>query len=159
MLRDRGWDLMTMAAAWAYPEEIDAVEEAFVEVPPAACSVGHQRGLLVADVRADPVFVPHPAAARGCHAVCSTPLLTSGGVLIGTIATYFTRPHRPTDRETRLVEFYARQAAEFIDNARLYREIREADRHKDEFLAMLAHELRNPLAPLTNALHLLRRTD
>ncbi len=32
----------------------------------------------------------------------------------------------------------------------------EADRRKDEFLAMLAHELRNPLAPVANALHLLR---
>jgi two-component system CheB/CheR fusion protein len=32
----------------------------------------------------------------------------------------------------------------------------EADRHKDEFLAMLAHELRNPLAPIGNAAQLLR---
>src|SRR5206468_200817 len=31
----------------------------------------------------------------------------------------------------------------------------EADRRKDEFLAMLAHELRNPLAPLRNAVHIL----
>ena len=29
--------------------------------------------------------------------------------------------------------------------------LREADRRKDEFLAMLAHELRNPLAPIRNA--------
>jgi PAS domain S-box-containing protein len=35
---------------------------------------------------------------------------------------------------------------------------READRRKDEFLAMLAHELRNPLAPIRNALEILRRT-
>jgi signal transduction histidine kinase len=34
--------------------------------------------------------------------------------------------------------------------------LREADRRKDEFLAMLAHELRNPLAPIRNALHLLK---
>jgi signal transduction histidine kinase len=34
--------------------------------------------------------------------------------------------------------------------------LREADRRKDEFLAMLAHELRNPLAPISNAVHLLR---
>jgi PAS domain S-box-containing protein len=34
--------------------------------------------------------------------------------------------------------------------------LREADRHKDEFLAMLAHELRNPLAPIRNAIHVLR---
>jgi PAS domain S-box-containing protein len=33
--------------------------------------------------------------------------------------------------------------------------LREADRRKDEFLALLAHELRNPLAPISNALHLL----
>jgi two-component system CheB/CheR fusion protein len=35
-------------------------------------------------------------------------------------------------------------------------ELALADRRKDEFLAMLAHELRNPMAPLTMALHLLR---
>src|SRR5262249_44685723 len=35
-------------------------------------------------------------------------------------------------------------------------ELAEADRQKDEFLAMLAHELRNPLAPLRNALHILK---
>jgi PAS domain S-box-containing protein len=35
-------------------------------------------------------------------------------------------------------------------------DLAEADRRKDEFLAMLAHELRNPLAPIRNALHLLR---
>ena len=34
--------------------------------------------------------------------------------------------------------------------------LREADRRKDEFLAMLAHELRNPLAPIRNAAHILR---
>jgi PAS domain S-box-containing protein len=36
--------------------------------------------------------------------------------------------------------------------------MREADRRKDEFLAMLAHELRNPLAPISNALQLVRLT-
>ncbi|MBA4016630.1 MAG: hybrid sensor histidine kinase/response regulator [Pirellula sp.] len=34
--------------------------------------------------------------------------------------------------------------------------LREADQRKDEFLAMLAHELRNPLAPIRNALHVLK---
>ncbi|MGZ3388952.1 MAG: PAS domain S-box protein, partial [Isosphaeraceae bacterium] len=35
-------------------------------------------------------------------------------------------------------------------------ELAEADRRKDEFLAMLGHELRNPIAPIRNALHLVR---
>jgi PAS domain S-box-containing protein len=43
-----------------------------------------------------------------------------------------------------------------VENARLYGELKEADRKKDEFLAMLAHELRNPLAPLRNATQILR---
>ena len=34
--------------------------------------------------------------------------------------------------------------------------LREADRHKNEFLAVLAHELRNPLAPIRNAVDILR---
>ena len=37
--------------------------------------------------------------------------------------------------------------------------LRNTDRQKDEFLAMLAHELRNPLAPVINALHLLKHSD
>ena len=39
------------------------------------------------------------------------------------------------------------------------RALREADRKKDEFLATLAHELRNPLAPIRNALEILKRPD
>jgi PAS domain S-box-containing protein len=43
-----------------------------------------------------------------------------------------------------------------IDNTKLYEGLRDADRRKDEFLAILAHELRNPLAPLRNGLQILR---
>ena len=49
----------------------------------------------------------------------------------------------------------ASRAAISLDNALLYRKIHEEDRRKNEFLAMLAHELRNPLAPISNAVHLL----
>lgn len=38
-------------------------------------------------------------------------------------------------------------------------ELRAADRQKDEFLAMLAHELRNPLAPVMNSLEILKRAE
>src|SRR6185312_9737927 len=49
----------------------------------------------------------------------------------------------------------ASRAAISLDNALLYRKIHEEDRRKNEFLAMLAHELRNPLAPISNAVHLM----
>ncbi|HVF63054.1 MAG TPA: PAS domain S-box protein [Casimicrobiaceae bacterium] len=42
------------------------------------------------------------------------------------------------------------------DLRRMSSELSEADRRKDEFLATLAHELRNPLAPMRNGLHILR---
>ena len=42
-----------------------------------------------------------------------------------------------------------------LENARFYAEVKDADRRKDEFLAMLAHELRNPLAPIRSGLDLL----
>ncbi len=47
-------------------------------------------------------------------------------------------------------------ATQHAELDRLYREARESDRRKDEFLAMLAHELRNPLAPIRNASKVLR---
>jgi signal transduction histidine kinase/CheY-like chemotaxis protein len=49
-----------------------------------------------------------------------------------------------------------RKAAAEAQN-RLLVALSEADRRKDEFLAMLAHELRNPLAPIRNSLHIMKR--
>ena len=45
---------------------------------------------------------------------------------------------------------------EVSERARAEDALKEADRRKDEFLAMLAHELRNPLAPILNAVQLMR---
>ncbi len=55
-----------------------------------------------------------------------------------------------------LADNLAGRAASAIDNCLLYEEIQSADRRKNEFLATLSHELRNPLAPLRSALHMLR---
>jgi len=54
-----------------------------------------------------------------------------------------------------LAEDLARRTAIAVENARFYQELKDADRRKTEFLAMLAHELRNPLVPIRNAVHLL----
>jgi signal transduction histidine kinase/DNA-binding response OmpR family regulator len=55
-----------------------------------------------------------------------------------------------------LADNLAGRAASALDNCLLYEEIQNADRRKNEFLATLSHELRNPLAPLRSALHMLR---
>jgi signal transduction histidine kinase/DNA-binding response OmpR family regulator len=63
------------------------------------------------------------------------------------------------DGQLRLAEDFAGRASIAIDNARLYENVREHDRRKDHFLAMLGHELRNPLAPIRNAVEILRHEE
>jgi signal transduction histidine kinase/ActR/RegA family two-component response regulator len=64
-----------------------------------------------------------------------------------------------TAAELVLAEDLARRIAMVVENAELYRELREADRHKDEFLAVLGHELRSPLAAIRQAMQILRLTE
>ncbi len=60
----------------------------------------------------------------------------------------------PADQS--LVEELSGRAAIALDNARMHQNIQEVDRRKDEFLAMLGHELRNPLTPIRNAVEVMR---
>ena len=53
----------------------------------------------------------------------------------------------------------AGRASVLLDNASLYKEVRDADGRKNEFLAMLGHELRNPMAPIRYAVQILRKPN
>jgi PAS domain S-box-containing protein len=59
------------------------------------------------------------------------------------------------DREGRIIGA-SKVARDITDRKRAEKALREGDRRKDEFLALLAHELRNPLAPLRNGLQVIR---
>jgi signal transduction histidine kinase len=64
------------------------------------------------------------------------------------------------EANTRLAQAHSTlQAENTRELEQLNATLREANRHKDEFLAMLAHELRNPLAPIHNAVQLMRNTQ
>ena len=63
----------------------------------------------------------------------------------------------PVRNEEGTVVGASKIARDIGERKRAERLLREAERHKDEFLAVLAHELRNPLAPLRNAAELLCR--
>ncbi|HUO64881.1 MAG TPA: MASE1 domain-containing protein [Terriglobales bacterium] len=94
------------------------------------------------------------------------PLIARERVL-GTVTFAITesaRRYGPVDLA--LAESVAHRAASSIENARLYQEAQTAraeaetaNRLKDEFLAMLGHELRNPLGAISNAVHILDRVD
>jgi signal transduction histidine kinase/DNA-binding response OmpR family regulator len=58
------------------------------------------------------------------------------------------------DESGRVVRWFG-TCTDIDDQKRAEEALRDADRRKDEFLAMLAHELRNPLAPIRNGLHIL----
>jgi len=98
------------------------------------------------------------------------PVITrSGEVLAALIFAHEEVGHFTSEHE-RLVVGIAGQAANALENARLYSQLRSseatakgaveiaraAEQRKDEFLAMLGHELRNPLAPIVTALELMR---
>jgi PAS domain S-box-containing protein len=117
--------------------------------------------VIIADVERDEGYEPFRQLARdaGYRAVVATPLASIDGSPLGMVSTHFHSAHRPSDQELRRLDLYCRQASDFIQRFRLEQTLREneealreADRRKDEFLALLAHELRNPLAPIRYAL-------
>src|SRR5262249_10143485 len=58
--------------------------------------------------------------------------------------------------ELSMAEALASRSAVALDNCRLYHDVQQADRQKNDFLSMLAHELRNPLAPIRNSVEGMR---
>ena len=124
-----------------------------------------------ADITKDPRYgtmAPHHGMPKGhlpVRSYLAVPVISRTGEVMGGL--FFGHPEvdRFTERAEQLVVGVAAQAAVAMDNARLYeaaqREIasreraeaalRETDQRKDEFLATLAHELRNPLAPIRQA--------
>ncbi|HEY3519121.1 MAG TPA: GAF domain-containing protein [Gammaproteobacteria bacterium] len=96
---------------------------------------------------------------RGCW---SFPVQTPGGPMLGTFSLYFSEPRSPTPEDLNVVGSLAQAAgivisrySEAAERARAEQALTEANRRKDEFLAVLGHELRNPLAPLSTATDLL----
>jgi PAS domain S-box-containing protein len=95
----------------------------------------------------------------GLRSYMCVPLKGRGKVLGAVTFVAAESGRRYTPADLAFAEELARRAAIAIENSQLYAELRQADRLKDEFLAMLAHELRNPLAPVRNALHILKQPE
>jgi signal transduction histidine kinase len=136
----------------------------------AACgrALSTARTVIIEDVEQDSDYEAFQDIARHCgyRAVISVPLFAADGSRLGCITVHFPQPHHPGDAEMRRLQLYCRQASDFIQRIRLEQTLREsqealqeADRRKNEFLALLAHELRNPLAPIRYALATLERPE
>lgn len=99
------------------PEQI----KLFGELP--ADFFSPQRRVLIEDIEQPGTYFPFMDAAVtiGLRAMFSTPIVNVRGEPLGVVASFFRQPHSPSERQSRLVELYARQAANALDNARLYR--------------------------------------
>lgn len=133
------------------------------EASGSACGIAlaKRERVAIEDIEKELAYAPSLGEARaaGYRAVVSAPLNAASGKLVGMLAVHFREPHHFSSHELRLVDICARQAADAISVYALQQDLRAADRRKDEFLAMLAHELRNPLTPIQNALNILRRQE
>ncbi len=120
---------------------------------------------VVPDLAAvDPVTAPQGAerVARlrglGVRSFLCVPLQSRSRVIGGMTFLSHSARRRFGPEELRVAQDLAGRVTAAIENAKLYRDLQEQDRRKDEFLATLAHELRNPLAPVRNGVQILRAT-
>ena len=168
-LRDPERGTLRLAAHQGFDGEF---VDFFAEVDAGRASCGHAmqsaQRVIVEDVERDPAFadatVQEVMQRAGVRAVQSTPLLSKGTRdVLGMISTHFERRHRPSERDLRLVDLFARQAADVLEHAQAARrreelraEAEAANRAKDEFIAMVSHELRTPLTAMLGWTRMLR---
>jgi PAS domain S-box-containing protein len=162
--------VLTIAAQQGFAQEFLDFFREVSAADDSACGRSLRSGarVIIEDIEADPGYAPFRGVARaaGYRAVVSSPLLGFDGASLGAISTHFRAAHRPSEQELQRLDLYLRQAADFIQHSRMEQALRrsemalrEADRRKDEFLALIAHELRNPLAPILYSLATLKKAE
>jgi PAS domain S-box-containing protein len=107
----------------------------------SACAQAMQSGerIIIEDVDFDHGFEPHRevAAAAGFRAVQSTPLKSREGSILGMLSTHFRLPQRVSQRNQRLLDLYARHAADFIERLRSDEALRESEQRFARFMEHL----------------------
>jgi PAS domain S-box-containing protein len=128
-----------------------------VGVPGAVCRTG--RSVWVADLATDTQLLRNREAARfGLHVAVGVPI-QSGANVLGALAVYGTTVQDPEDNLVTMLGGVAMHVGQFLERRRAEELTVELARTKDEFVALVTHELRNPLAVITSAVALLGESD
>jgi signal transduction histidine kinase len=136
------------------------------EASACARALSSKAVVVIEDTETDPDYdsLRLQAQAIGCRAVISAPLISGDGELQGVLTVQFSSIRRPKPQELRRLDLYLHQASSFISRCKAENSLREreealveSDRLKNEFLALLGHELRNPLAPIYSTSEILSR--
>ncbi len=109
-----------------------------------------RQGIIVNDVRSDPLYLHHPLLPETISELCMPMII--GDQLLGVIDVHSNIANRFTEDDTRTYSTLAAQVSVALRNAELYAEqmetverLRELDHLKSSFLANMSHELRTPL--------------
>ncbi|MCK6530334.1 ATP-binding protein [Myxococcota bacterium] len=158
-----------IAVAHADPEVAEALRSAWGVRPPgpgpaSAPAVLRAGAPALYEAAPEDLLAPPapgggaPSAARDLRPLSALVVpLAAHGRALGTllVATTAASGRHLDEGDLAFAREVAGRAALALDNARLHREAEEANRRKDEFMAFLAHELRNPLGSISLALHVL----
>lgn len=120
------------------------------------CMLNRQQ-VVITDIYAD-ARIPHDAyRPTFVKSLAMTPIRSENP--LGAIGAYWATHHRATIEELQILQALGDSASVALDNIQLIQRLSDANQRKDEFLSILAHELRNPLAPMLTGLHLMNMAD
>jgi PAS domain S-box-containing protein len=153
-------DRFTIRSDWSVPGVPSSAGVYSLELfgPQATSNLRRGRHLVVRDVDRE---LGDSGGGRMFNAIGIKAVICAGlvkeGRLVAMMAVHQSQPRDWTAQEIALVSEVVDRCWAHIERVRDSALLREQDRRKDHFLATLAHELRNPLAPVRYALALLRR--
>lgn len=119
----------------------------------------------VDDITKDPRYghnAPHSGMPKGHLPVCSflsVPVISSSGEVLGGLFYGHPKPGVFKKEHEDLVNGIAAQAAIAIDNSVLFERVKNLSEKKDEFIAMVSHELKTPLTTIKGYLQVLAKKD
>jgi len=158
-----GCRLRLNACAGIPDEEVRKIQSLDFGVAVCGCVARDGQRMIAEDISNS--VDPRVALVKsyGVQAYCCHPLIAQGK-LLGTLSFGTKTRARFTADEVEIMHSVADQVATAVERVEAQRALQaanaqlvEADRRKNDFLAVLSHELRNPLAPIKNSLYILDR--
>ena len=120
----------------------------------AACGTALQLGgrVIIEDVLDSPIFAGTPARdvmlAANALAVQSTPLISGSGRVLGMVSTHYRKLYRPNERELRMLDLLARQAADLIERKQSEEALAQREKRQALLVNELNHRVKNTLATI-----------